>query len=97
MKHRDETPPEALLQTVPLEDDSEPPAINEAHAHKAQGVHSTSVDQEPDTLATTLRLGAWQLVQELGSGGMGTVWLAERADGAFRMKAAPRLYASRFK
>ncbi|MCA9700007.1 MAG: protein kinase, partial [Myxococcales bacterium] len=33
----------------------------------------------------------WQLLEELGSGAMGSVWLAERADGAFQMKAAVKL------
>ncbi|MEM9457846.1 MAG: AAA-like domain-containing protein [Myxococcota bacterium] len=37
------------------------------------------------------RLGPWRLERPLGSGGMGTVWLADRADGAFRMKAAVKL------
>jgi serine/threonine protein kinase len=36
-------------------------------------------------------LGPWRLVRKLGVGGMGTVWLAERADGAFRMKVAVKL------
>ena len=35
--------------------------------------------------------GAWRLVEEIGRGGMGTVWLAERADGAFEQKAALKL------
>ncbi len=34
------------------------------------------------------RLGPWRLVGELGSGGAGVVFLAERADGGFRQQAA---------
>ncbi len=34
------------------------------------------------------RFGAWQAVRLLGRGGMGTVYLADRADGAFKMSAA---------
>lgn len=34
------------------------------------------------------RLGAWQLVELIGSGGMGRVYLAERADGAFEKQVA---------
>jgi Tol biopolymer transport system component len=37
------------------------------------------------------RLGAWQAVKLLGRGGMGTVYQAERADGAFRMTAAVKV------
>lgn len=36
-------------------------------------------------------IGPWRLVRLLGRGGMGTVWLAERADGQFRRKAALKL------
>jgi serine/threonine protein kinase/Tfp pilus assembly protein PilF len=34
------------------------------------------------------RVGAWRLIEEIGRGGMGTVWLAERADGAYAQRAA---------
>jgi len=37
------------------------------------------------------RFGAWQAVKMLGRGGMGTVYLAERADGAFQMSAAVKV------
>ncbi len=37
------------------------------------------------------RFGAWQARKLLGRGGMGTVYLAERADGAFRMTAAVKV------
>ncbi len=37
------------------------------------------------------RLGAWRLVDHVGQGGMGAVYRAERADGAFVMQAAIKL------
>lgn len=36
-------------------------------------------------------VGAWRLVERIGEGGMGTVWLAERADGAFAKRVAVKL------
>ena len=36
-------------------------------------------------------LGAWRLVSEIGHGGMGAVYLAERADGHFSQEAAVKL------
>jgi len=37
------------------------------------------------------RFGPWQAIRLLGRGGMGTVYLAERADGAFQMAAAVKV------
>ena len=37
------------------------------------------------------RVGPWQIVRRVGRGGMGDVFLAERADGAYRQRAALKL------
>ena len=37
------------------------------------------------------RIGPFRLLRELGRGGMGTVWLAERADGQFTQQVAIKL------
>jgi WD40 repeat protein len=37
------------------------------------------------------RVGAWLLLARLGAGGMGTVWLAERADGCYEQRVALKL------
>jgi serine/threonine protein kinase/Flp pilus assembly protein TadD len=49
---------------------------------------SAAAPQPPETLP---RFGAWQATRLLGRGGMGTVYLAERADGAFEMTAAVKV------
>jgi serine/threonine-protein kinase len=38
-----------------------------------------------------MRFGPWRLLKPLGSGGMGTVWLAARADGAYEREVALKL------
>src|SRR5260370_33151275 len=44
-----------------------------------------------DTIPEGTRIGPYQLVQEIGRGGMGTVHLARRADGAFQRNVAIKL------
>lgn len=47
------------------------------------------------TAASTLkpgeRVGPYQLIRELGAGGMAEVWLAQRADGAYKRNVALKL------
>jgi tetratricopeptide (TPR) repeat protein/tRNA A-37 threonylcarbamoyl transferase component Bud32 len=43
----------------------------------------------PEPLRT--RVGPWQILQEIGHGGMGTVYLGERADGPFRKRVAVKV------
>ena len=56
-----------------------------------------AADLAPELLATPddaepglegRRVGPWRIVREVGRGGMGTVYLAERADGAFEQQVA---------
>jgi len=51
------------------------------------------VVESPASLAG-LTVGAYTLVSQIGRGGMGTVWLAERSDGLFTRKAAVKLLSA---
>lgn len=42
----------------------------------------------PGQLVPGTRLGVWRIVRYLGAGGMGEVYLAERAEGGFNQRAA---------
>lgn len=48
----------------------------------------SSLDEPDAALPTGTRVGDWALVEVIGRGGMGQVYRAERADGAFEMQAA---------
>ena len=41
------------------------------------------------------RLGSYRLLKEIGRGGMGTVYLAERADGQFQKQVAVKMEIGR--
>jgi eukaryotic-like serine/threonine-protein kinase len=59
----------------------------------SEPVHIESVAPESLTTSETAGqiVGPYQLIRELGKGGMGTVWLAERADGALKRTVALKL------
>ncbi len=44
-----------------------------------------------DIFVAGTRVGPWRLAEPLGAGGMGRVWLAERADGAYQQRVALKL------
>ena len=43
------------------------------------------------------RIGAWSVLRPVGEGGMGTVYLVERDDGAYRQQAALKLASARMR
>jgi serine/threonine-protein kinase len=57
----------------------------------SNSVAQTAVQWLGSELRPGDRLGAWTLLQPLGSGGMGRVYLAERSDGHYQQQAAIKL------
>src|SRR5690606_7134156 len=66
------------------------PAFAAAHPDLAYAIDADARERERTRL-TGRRIGAWRLLREIGRGGMGAVWLAERADGAYAQQAAVKL------
>lgn len=59
-------------------------------ADKTNGETRTPRTQA-ENLDDNRRIGAYRIVREIGRGGMGAVYLAERADGEFRQQVAIKL------
>lgn len=57
------------------------------------GLHEFDIDESDarPSLDAGLRIGAWKLLERLGCGGMGEVWLAERDDGQYQLQVAIKL------
>ena len=55
------------------------------------GMGSASPETSPSGITPGQRVGAYELVRLLGAGGMAEVWLAKRADGAFKREVALKL------
>ena len=74
--------PELLREVTSLLDQTT--SVWEDFAEKA----SAPLRRDPAPLEPGRRIGAYAIVRELGRGGMGVVYLAERADGAFEKLVA---------
>lgn len=67
--------------------------LPELMAHGAE----TGAPVSASSLTADVLVGPYRLIRELGAGGMGTVWLAERADGSMKRAVALKLpYAGPF-
>lgn len=81
---------ESLLES----DDASGGFIEQPPAELKMLFSPSSTDRNEDQHSasdTARRVGAYQLVRQLGSGGMGTVYLAVRADAEFRKHVAIKL------
>jgi hypothetical protein len=58
---------------------------------ETKGAQLQSLEMLPDGLQPGAHVGPYELVRSLGSGGMAEVWLARRADGAFKREVALKL------
>jgi tetratricopeptide (TPR) repeat protein len=59
---------------------------------RSSGFLESKLSDEPDPQTQSGRiLGGWRLLRQLGEGGSGEVWLAERADARFDQKVAIKL------
>ena len=76
-----------------LDSQEYPRSGGDASATKQVAATSPEAIRTPahDVGSVDSRVGPWRLVRRLGEGGMGVVWLAERADGQFRQRAALKL------
>jgi serine/threonine protein kinase len=79
------------LRRALLPHDSQPGGLDRLATLPKVG--STDGAHDPDTseLQAGARVGPYELIRPLGAGGMAQVWLARRADGAFRREVALKL------
>ncbi|HEX7915653.1 protein kinase, partial [Rudaea sp.] len=76
---------------VSMLDSQEQAGVAAAKTVAAAPFDSAQSPAVQDVDSTDSRIGPWRLVGKLGAGGMGVVWLAERADGQFHQRAALKL------
>src|SRR5262252_2230925 len=90
------------LEALPAENDNLVPVLREMLA-RAGTTSGLLLDRQPNlrehrtsrksgsALKADDHVGPYQLIRELGTGGMAEVWLARRADGAYKRDVALKL------
>ena len=91
----------AWMTALPEADRHLEPMLREMLAERDSARTSgflSSMPELPDQASTNVEVaqsgelvGAYRLIREIGRGGMGSVWLAERADGSFKRQVALKL------
>ena len=66
-------------------------ALDTIFERVGQAARQEACSKQELILPPGTRLGAWRIEEHVGSGGMGTVYRANRADGAFSMQVAIKL------
>ena len=91
-EHMDIAP---TLRRVLLPDESDIAAVQELDTLPKLGYDGDVTHHESPGVKIGGRLGPYELIRRLGVGGMAEVWLARRADGAFKREVALKLPTKR--
>jgi serine/threonine protein kinase/Tol biopolymer transport system component len=78
------------LREALLPDEAQPPGLEPLSAQARAGFAKSGMTGA-SRLQPGARVGPYELIRPLGAGGMAEVWLARRADGAFRREVALKL------